>query len=275
MATKTKDYASLAAKAMYRPQDEDSPAKLRKPKVLIYGRQKKGKSTFTSSAKNVIILDPEWGSSKLKTNPHVLPVKKWEDMADWTNYLRTDPWCPKCKGSEKHKFDWVGIDGMTKISNMSLRFVMKMAEDRDLTRIPGMVQRSDYGKSGELVKDMMTQFAALDLGVIYTAQERQDAPFAGDDDDEEAESQPSSYVADLPKGVRGALTSLVDVIGRIYTVKVETGGDLKMERRLWLGPSLQLDTGYRSEFVLPDVLRQPTVTRLVRLLDTGSAKASA
>lgn len=277
MATARRNYAEIAAKAMYRPADEEGPHTERKPKILVYARNKKGKSTLASTAPNVLILDPEWGVSKMKKrNPHVLPVKQWSDMDDYIKFLRGDPDCPICPKGEKHKFEWVAVDGMTKLSNMSLKHVMKMQEERDLDRIPGMVQQRDYGKSGELMKDMMSTLNNLDLGVIYTAQERQDAPFTGDDDDEDAEEQTVSYVADLPKGVRGALTSLVDVIGRLYVIKAEDReGKVVPQRRLWVGPSLQYDTGYRSDFVLPDAVKLPTVPKLVRLMDTGSVKASA
>jgi hypothetical protein len=79
------------------------------------------------------------------------------------------------------------------------------------------------------------------------------------------------YVPDLPKGVRGMVNSLVDVIGRIYVVKVEDAqGNARAQRRLWLGESLKYDTGYRSDFALPDFMPAPTVPKLVRAIRTGS-----
>lgn len=262
-----RNYAEIAAQAIYRPADPGAMVHKRKPKILIYSRNKKGKSHFTASAPKVLIADPEWGVSKLtKINPHVWPITSWQDMTDFYMFLRSNPDCPSCKGAAAHKFEWAGVDGMTKLHNMALKHVMKLQEERDLDRIPGMVQQRDYGRAGELMKDMMSQFNNLNMGVIYTAQERQDAPFTGDSDDDETEEATSSFVADLPKGVRGALTSLVDVIGRLYVVRV----DEKLQRRLWLAPSAQYDTGFRSEFVLPDHLKMPTVPRLSRLLATGS-----
>jgi hypothetical protein len=60
----------------------------------------------------------------------------------------------------------------------------------------------------------------------------------------------------------------VDVIGRIYVVKVD---EETYERRLWIGESLKYDTGYRSDHVLPQYLPKPTAIRLTRLIRTGSA----
>jgi len=271
MATAKKDYAAIAAAAIYQPQDADAPTKSRKKKILVYGRQKKGKTTFAMSAPNILMIDPEFGSDdKVEKNPHIWPVRSWAEMNDVYYFLRSNPDCPKHKGKEAHKFEWVGVDGMTKLANYALRHVMKVEEERSLERIPGLVQQRDYGKAGELMKDMMSQFHNLDLGVIYTAQERQDAPWAGDED-EDVEEASVSYVPDLPKGVRGALLSLVDVIGRLYIVPIEKDGKRLPQRRLWIGPSLQYDTGFRSDYVLPDMLKVPTVPRLNRLLTTGSA----
>lgn len=80
------------------------------------------------------------------------------------------------------------------------------------------------------------------------------------------------FIPDLPKGVRGAANSIVDVIGRLYVVKNDEG---KAERRLWIGESLKYDTGYRSDFVLEDMVKNPTVPKLVRLIRTGAETAAA
>lgn len=268
-----KDYAAIAAEKMYRPGTH-GPRKKRK--FLLYARNKKGKTTFLMSAgvDNIIILDPEYGADKMeKTNPHLWPIERWEDIEDFKRWIKTDPWCPHCKGEDKHKFEWVGVDGLTKIANMSLKFVMKLQEEKDLTRIPGMVAQKDYGKSGELMKDFFSTMHTLDKGVIYTAQERQDAPFTAEED-EDFEEVTSTLVPDLPKGVRGAINGLVDVIGRLYVVHIENEeGKRVPERRLWIGPSASYDTGYRAdELILPDMVRRPTVPKLVRLVTEGELK---
>jgi hypothetical protein len=248
-----KDYDKIAAERITRPADNK-----RYPRFLIYSRNKKGKSTFGISAgvENTLVLDPERGTDEMKSkNPQVWHIERWEDIDDAYNFLRYS----------KHDYKWVNVDGITKLANMSLKYVMKLQEEKSLDRIPGMVQQRDYGKSGELMKDMLTKFHNLPMGIVFTAQERQDEAF-DDDEDEDAESSAAAYVADLPKGVRGYVYSIVDVIGRLYVIKV----DGKAERRLWIGESIKYDTGYRSDFPLPDYLRAPTIPRLVRLMRTGS-----
>lgn len=254
-----KDYAAIAAKSITHPSSSDRP-----PRILAYSRNKKGKSRFCATAPNVLILDPEDGSDSLtKVDPAVWKTTEWQDLDDVYHYLK----------SGKHPYEWVAIDGLTKISNISLRWVMGQEEERDLSRKPGRVTTPDYGKSGEMIKGMMNNFNSLPMGVIYTAQERvlpitQDS----DEDDPDAETTEVMFVPDLPKGVRGAVTSLVDVIGRIYTVRLDHPNDPEkkvIQRRMWVEPHVSYDTGYRSEYVLPPFFKGPTVPKLCQLLKEG------
>jgi len=249
-----KDYDAIARQRITKP----STIK-RYPKFLIYARSKKGKTTFGISAgvDKTLVLDPEHGTDELRSkDPNVWHIEKWEDLDDAYNFLRYS----------QHDFQWVVVDGLTKLSNMALKYVMKLQEEKSLDRIPGMVQQRDYGKGGELMKDLLTRFHNLPMGVIFTAQERQEEAFDSEED-EDIEGLAAAYVPDIPKGVRSYANSIVDVIGRLYVVRV----DNKSERRLWIGESLKYDTGYRSDFVLPDMLRNPTIPKMVLLMRTGKA----
>lgn len=250
-----KDYAKIARERITRPAETESY-----PRFLIYARNKKGKTTFGLSAgiEKTLVLDPEDGTDEMKRkNPHVWKIQRWEDIDDAYNYLR----------HTKHPYEWVVVDGLTKLSNMSLKYVMKLQEEKSLDRIPGFVQQRDYGKSGELMKDLLQRFHNLPMGVVFTAQERQDEAF-DDAEDADVEEASAAYVADVPKGVRSFANSIVDVIGRLYIVRNEED---KPERRLWIGESVKYDTGYRSDFELPDMVRLPSIPRLTRLMRTGNA----
>lgn len=244
----------------------------RYPKVLVYARNKKGKTTFgiSGGVDRTLVLDPEHGTDEMRTkDPNVWHIERWEDLDDAFNFLRYGT----------HNYQWVVVDGMSKLANMALKYVMKLQEEKSLDRIPGLVQQRDYGKSGELMKDLITRFHNLPMGVIFTAQERMEKAFDSEEDEDLAagdDDESAMFVPDLPKGVRSALNAVVDVIGRLYVVRdLETN---KPQRRLWIGESLKYDTGYRSDFELPDSLPNPTIPRLVRLIRTGSPtppKASA
>ncbi len=248
------DYNKIAQQRITRPAEQK-----RYPKLLVYGRNKKGKTTFAISGgvEQTLVLDPEMGTSELKTkNPHVWNIEKWEDLEDALNFLKYGT----------HDYKWVSVDGLTRFANMSLKYVMKLQEEKSLDRIPGFVQQRDYGKSGELMKEMINRLHKMDLGVIFTAQERMEE-VADSEEDEDAESADAAYVPDLPRGVRGTINSVVDVIGRLYIVKNDDGRPV---RRLWIGDSLRYDTGYRSDYPMPDYLEKPTIPRLVRLIRTGN-----
>lgn len=263
---KEKDYDKIAKEKITKPSKKQA-----KRRFLIYARKKKGKSTLAQTANElggkhkVLMVDPEEGTDWMKIkDPDVWHVERWEDMDDVLGFIR--------KGN--HDYTYVAIDGMTKINHMALRFIMKMEEDARIDRRPGIVDRRDYNKSGELVKDLMLRIDALNIGVIYTAQERMYT--AGDDDDDELAEASTFYVPDLPQGVRGELNSLVDVIGRLYVVNVDfknkKSGETvtKPQRRLWIGHHPSYDTGFRSEFELPDMVKNPTIPKLIKLIDEGS-----
>lgn len=253
-----KNYRAIAERKITKPSTQ--PERL--PNLLVYSRNKKGKTHFCTTAPDVLILDPEHGTDHfLKRDPNVWHIEQWEDMDDAYKYLRT----------VDHGFKWVSVDGLTKISNMSLRWVMHQQEEHDLSRRPGMVMQKDYGKAGELMKGMLYNFHNLPMGVIFTAQERQIEGSFGDDD-EDSEDSTAQFVSDLPRGVRSTVNSIVDCVGRLYTVKVEKEDKRLIQRRLWVEPNVMYDTGYRSDYVLPSFIRNPTVPRLVKLMKEGTIR---
>lgn len=253
----TVDYNAIAKKRITRPAEEKTF-----PKILIYARNKKGKSTFGISGgiERTLVLDPEHGTDEMKTsNPHTWHIEKWEDLDDAINFLKFGT----------HNYQWVCVDGMTKLHNMALRYVMKVQEEKSLDRQPGLVQQRDHGKAGELSKELINKLHRLKMGVIFTAQERMEEAQDSEEDDD-VEGVDAIYIPDLPKGVRGTLNSVVDVIGRLYVYKDDDG---RPKRRLWIGESLMYDTGYRSDHKLKDYLDSPTIPRLVRYIRTGKPTA--
>lgn len=266
---KGKDYAAIAAANITRPS-----LRKRLPKFLIYSRNKKGKSTLSLTAPNVLVIDPEAGTDEMrKKDPHVWHVGSWPEMEDIYGFIKSGAKCPICKGKDEHNFRWVAVDGLTRFHRYALHFVMKVEEEKSLDRQPGFVQQKDYGKANELVRAMMTNFHNLPQGVIYTAQERMIVEGEFADEDEEVENPTAQFVPDLPKGIRSEANSIVDVIGRLYIVKTEVKGKEVNQRRLWIGPSEVFDTGYRSDWgPLPDYIRNPSIPRLVNLIRTGSVK---
>lgn len=255
---KAAEYTALAAKRITSPS---AVAPQRPPSVLVYARNKQGKTRFCLSPGkgNVLIIDPERGTDRfLKADPDVWHVSHWLDLDDVYKFLKYGD----------HSYKYCALDGTTRMANMALRFVMEQAEERDISRKPGMVTQRDYGKAGELFKGMLYNFHTLDIGVIYTAHERLVTNEFEEEDDDVEESD-TRFVPDLPAGIRSSLNAIVDVVGRLYTVRVPSmdGDQDVIQRRLWLAPSVTYDTGARSEYHLPDYLPNPSVRRLVNLLN--------
>jgi hypothetical protein len=270
----TKDYAAIARAKIRKPSDSK-----RKPRILVYGRNKKGKTRFCSTAPGVLIIDPESGTDhETKIDPSVWPVDNWDDMTDVYNFLRTRAPNPHTK----EPIQWIALDGITRIHNMALRWVMNQEEERNLDRKPGQVDKRDWGRANEMVKGMLANFHTIrDVGIIITAQERMREVEAMSEQDDDAEQAAFIFVPDLPNGARSQVNSIVDVIGRIYTVRGEftkrvrdkdgnvSTVDYQVQRRLWIGPHESYDTGYRSEWTLPDFVREPTVPRLITVMREG------
>jgi hypothetical protein len=256
----TIDYVKIAASKVTTAGElnENKP-----PRYLLYARNKKGKTYTSATAPRCLILDPEYGTKELSPDQPVWPIHQWKDMDEFFHYAKTKD----CQS----KYDWIVVDGMTRITNMAMRYSMKQAEERDLDRIPGTVDRRVYGTSGELIKGALFNFHNLPYGIIYTAAERMEEVKDGqyDTEDEDLEEATVRYVPDLPKGVRSNLNAIVDCIGRIYVVKVEVKGEEVLQRRLWIAPTEAYDTGYRSRLELPNYLKNPTIPKLERLLKTG------
>jgi AAA domain len=239
----------------------------RLPRLLVYARPKKGKTLLTSTAGqgHILILDPENGTDWMKSpklDPHVWEIEKWEDIVEAQRFI----------AESNHDYDWVGVDGLTRITQLSLRWVLKQKALREIDQRPGMIMLKDRGRAGELVSALLYKIHnQRDMGVIFTAQERivSDDEGGGDTEDEDSEAESKlRYVPDLPKGVRSSVTSLVDVIGRLYVVP-DPDNEGKKERRLWVEPHSSYDTGYRSSFILPPYIRKPSIPRIVRALEKG------
>lgn len=255
---KGKDYSAIAKSKIGGPENDLK-------RYLIYGRNKKGKTNLGSTAPRVLIIDPEMGTGELDTEKfgnNIWPIRQWKDMDEVYRTLAS--------GALDDEYDWILVDGLTRIHNMAIRRVMEMQEERDLDRIPGQVHQKDYGKAGELTKGMLFNFHTLPFNIIYTAQERMETPGEFESEDSDVEEAETRMVPDLPKGVRSSVNAIVNGIGRIYTVRIaDDEGNKKVQRRLWLAQAEAFDTGFRSKHELPDYIKNPTVTKLVRLIATG------
>jgi hypothetical protein len=223
-------------------------------KILVYGKPKRGKTTFGASGPKPIIIDcNEKGTLSIRNfeDVKVFSVETWTDidLAYW--YLK--------KGD--HDRETVVIDTVTTLAQLCMKFVLGDEVSRDPTRDPSMPSKQAWGKVAELMRTEILQFRNLPMNVVFLAQERRGFT---DDDDEAPEVFP-----EISPSVRSALTPAVDIIGRLYVKEVvEKGGEEDgkkkgqkkkgkrvMERRMLIGADEVYTTGDRSESGLPEVIK--------------------
>lgn len=263
------DYAAIAKTKIVTPGSEG-----RMPRLLVYGRNKKGKSTFGNSAPNVLWVDPDDNPAPYSVDRW--PVTKWEDLDEIYSFLR----------GGKHGYQWVNLDGVTKMYFYGMRWTKRQHVEGSITKRPDQKKIQEYGKTNDIFETMLHNFHSLrDIGIVLSAQERMIPVTEMDnlEDDEDHEPTSYQYAVSLPKGARAPLNAMVDLTGRIYVVRgdftrrVKVDGEWEeqeytKQRRLFIGVDDMYETGYRSNHVLPDVINDPTVTKVVRALRTGKVK---
>jgi hypothetical protein len=139
-----KDYAAIARSKITRPGTG------RMPRYLIYGRNKKGKTRFCATAPNGLILDPEDGTiAEKKLDPDVWPITQWTDLDEVYHAVKGG-----VKSSKTGKpYEWVSLDGMTRMLAMAVDFVMNQQLEKDLTKKPTDIDtRRLYGRANQMIQ---------------------------------------------------------------------------------------------------------------------------
>lgn len=220
-------------------------------KILVYGRNKKGKTRFAATAPKVLIIDidEEGTRSAAGSGADVLEVATFDDVAHIYWWLKAG----------NHDYEAVAIDTITALASAAMRKVLGESEDRDPTREVAMPDRRTYGRANQLVKGLLLDFRNLSMHVIFLAQERTQK----DDDDEEATT---FHTVDLSPGTRTTALGCVGIIGRIYlreTPQKNLKSKTKWEARMLVGPHEDYDSGNRIEG-LPNIIRNPTMPKIIK-----------
>lgn len=220
-------------------------------KILVYGKNKKGKTRFASTAPDCLIIDidEEGTRSASGSGSDVLEVNTFDDVAHIYWWLKAG----------NHEYRSVALDTVTALQNAALRKVLGEAEDRDPTRELAMPDRRIWGRANQLVKGLLLDFRNLPMHVIFLAQERE----VKDDDDEESST---FHTVDLPAGSRATALGSVGIIGRIYLREVPRKGAKakpEWEARMLVGPHEDYDSGNRING-LPVIVRDPTMPKFMK-----------
>lgn len=223
-------------------------------KVLVYGRNGKGKTRFAASGPNTLILDiNEEGTKSVRSyDAHVFLVKKWEQITWAYWFLREGD----------HNFQTVVIDTMTQAQKLCMKAVLKESEDRDPNRPPSTPDRRAWGQMSELMRPVIFNYRNLPMNVVFVCQERVDR---GSDEDEGGDIR-ARYVPDLSPSVRGDAMSAVEIMGRVYRRGVRKGKGRRektvWETRMLVGDHEDYETKDRTG-QLGYIVREPTMDMMI------------
>ncbi len=235
--------------------------------MCVYARNGAGKTTFIGSSdlKTLIIDCNEKGTLSVRQRPNVFRFKldNWE-QTDWIYwYLRT----------KNHGYEVVGIDTITGLATICMKWVLKEDSDRDFNRDPLMPDKRHWGKLGQAMKEFITRFTNLDMHVIFTAQEKTSTVEDEDEGGTILETHP-----ELSPSPRSTLLGAVDIIGRLYTREIDVEGKKRVERRMLVGPHPRYVAKDRTG-ALGMVQRRPTLANFIAKglppITTGEADASS
>lgn len=202
-------------------------------KVVVFGRNKTGKTVFGSSAEKTLVIDiDEEGTRSAHSGTKVIEVRSFDEVAHVYWYLKAG----------NHDHEVVCIDTTTALHAAAIRKVLGEAEDRDPTRERATPDRRIWGRANQLHNELIMNFRNLPMHVVFLAQER-----VVDDEDTD---EPALHTLSLPAGARGTVLGCVGLVGRIFLkeVKVKKGpnkGKTKWTAVLLVGPHEQYDTGNR------------------------------
>lgn len=213
----------------------------------IYGRPKTGKTTLAlqgSVPEKTLVLDADRGLIGSDTSGMTIIT----DLSG-TNLNKT-----VMKDSFISKFDRIIIDTATQLYD-------DMLHEISGDRTPTLNAR---GIANNAFAQLLRWLRSEDKEIIVLCQEKIVAPtedWASADDEEDSVA---SVTVDLPNGPTKTLTTMSDVIGRLYMANVND----RNVRRLWLAPTPSIVAGARSQKYRerPPFLTKPTIERLNKLL---------
>lgn len=218
-------------------------------KVLVFARNKVGKTRFAATAPNCLIIDiNEVGTRSARGyGAHKLEVSKWEEVVESYWWLRAN----------RKEFESVAIDTTTAMEALARRFVLKQPEaGQPQSRAPRL-KIQDHGAVASLMRPQLLAFRNLPMHVVFTAQERREY--------DEDSGELTLITADLAAGSRGAALGAVGVVGHLSKVRPTSRAARKKTwpRRMLVGDHDIIDTGNRLEGALPRVLRDPSMPDII------------
>lgn len=196
--------------ARLRPVTESRPSRFLY--MMVWGIIKSGKTSFIATGPRPISFLAEPGHMTVRHNValQVFPIDEhgnyvnptWEDAVDFKYWLRY----------ATHDRQTVGIDSMSGLINLGMRFILKDEEARDEKRVPDTMTQPQWGRLNKLILDYLEDLeavcAAKGMHLILTAHEREPS-----DDDIELQGR---VVPDMTPQLRRNILKRPSIIARAF-----------------------------------------------------------
>lgn len=134
--------------------------------AMVYGSPGSGKSTLACSAPNAVMIDTDWGSTRLN-GAHQIPtlqVLKWEEIVEAMNEVKQDT-----------EIESVIIDTVGKMLNFMEEYIKRTAAGKkiELNR-DGSLSLKGYGKRKQMFIDFIKGITTLGKNVIFVGHDKEE-----------------------------------------------------------------------------------------------------
>lgn len=196
--------------------------------MLLYGEPKVGKSTFATTAKDVLIADAESGYNYMGAKGIDVPVaqiKTWDDMKDFY------------KEASKPEYKTIVIDP---VGELLEKLMIKAKTNRLYVQStdPSALSMKGWGFVKDSMKQMLKSFRDLDKNIIFIAHVK------NIDDDGQTKKTPK-----LDANLSNDLMAMMDAIGYMFVIADKE----KPKRVITFKSTGKFDAGDRSD-TLPEYL---------------------
>lgn len=237
----------------------------------IYGRSGSGKTTFSGSfPQPILLLDIKDQGTKSVADIEDLDVwqiNDWDEFEDAYWFLKT---------SKQHDYKTVVIDTITQCQQLCIIDVLTGKKKKtDRAGDWGTMSKRDWGDASAMLKEKVTSFRDLPMEVVFLAQERTTI-------DEESEDNPDSVLIPevgpaIMKSVASHLNASVSIIGHTFIreqiVRKKLNGKIKEKHEirycLRIGPNPIYTTKVRKpkSIIVPLYVEDPTYEDIIDAIE--------